>query len=49
VDSAHNGKQAFEKQEYPYKVISMDCSKPVINGCDASNLIREFLNEKVMP
>ena len=56
VDTAHNGKQAidmvkdsFERQSYSYGLILMDCSMPVMNGYDASDLIREFLNEKEMP
>jgi len=56
VDTAHNGKQAidmvkdsFERQSYSYGLILMDCSMPVMNGYDASDFIREFLNEKGMP
>ena len=55
VDTAHNGRQAndmvrqaYERQAYSYGLIFMDCSMPVMNGYDASDLIREFLNEKSM-
>ncbi len=54
--TAHNGqlanemvKQGYERSAYSYGLIFMDCSMPVMNGYDASNLIIEFLNENRMP
>ena len=56
IDTAHNGKQAIDmvekaymRRSYSYGLIFMDCSMPVMNGYDASDLIREFLNQKNMP
>jgi CheY-like chemotaxis protein len=49
VDTAYNGQQAidlvkngFNKEEYSYGLIFMDCSMPIMNGYEASDLIREF-------
>lgn len=51
VDTAYNGQQAidmvkkgFDKNEYSYGLIFMDCSMPVMNGYVASDLIRDFVN-----
>ena len=51
IDKANNGQEAldlvkssFEKKEYSYGLIFMDCSMPVMNGYVASDLIRDFVN-----
>ena len=56
IDTAHNGKQAmeliykaYEREVYSYGLKLMDCSMPVMNGYDASDLIRGFLNQRNMP
>jgi len=41
-------KQAFERQEYSYGLIFMNCRMPEMNGYDTSDSIRDFLNEKGM-
>ena len=42
-------KKAYEIGLYSYGLIFMDCSMPVMNGYDASDFIRVFLDEKGMP
>ncbi len=53
VDTAYNGQQAvdlvknaYEKNKYSYGLVFMDCSMPVMNGYEASDLIREFVRTK---
>lgn len=53
VDTAYNGlqaldlvKNAYEKNKYSYGLIFMDCSMPVMNGYEASDLIRDFIRTK---
>jgi CheY-like chemotaxis protein len=38
-------KKGFDKNEYSYGLIFMDCSMPVMNGYAASDLIRDFVNK----
>ena len=49
VDTAHNGeiaynlvKKAFTEKQFSYGLIFMDCSMPVMDGYEASDLIRDF-------
>ena len=56
IDTAYNGQQAlemvrkaFERQSYSYGLIFMDCSMPVMDGYDASDLIRHFLSQRNIP
>lgn len=37
--------KGFDKDEYSYGLIFMDCSMPVMNGYVASDLIRDFVNK----
>jgi len=41
-------KKAFERQTYSYGLIFMDCSMPVMDGYDASDLIRHYLTQRNM-
>jgi CheY-like chemotaxis protein len=56
IDTAYNGQQAFdmvrkayERQCYSYGLIFMDCSMPVMDGYDASDLIRHYLTQRNIP
>ena len=47
LDKANNGQQAldlvkiaFQKKEFSYGLIFMDCSMPIMNGYDATDAIR---------
>ena len=49
VDTAHNGenaynmvKKSFNEMQFSYGLIFMDCSMPVMDGYEASDLIRDF-------
>ncbi len=53
IDTAYNGQQAVdlvknacEKNVYSYGLVFMDCSMPVMNGYEASDLIRDFVRNK---
>ena len=53
VDTAYNGQQAVDmvknayvRNKYSYGLVFMDCSMPVMNGYEASDLIRDFLRAK---
>ncbi len=47
IDSAYNGYEAFEMfKKNPYDVVLMDAMMPVMNGCDASIVIRMFEREE---
>ena len=53
VDIVYNGQQAvdlvknaFKQNKYSYGLIFMDCSMPVMNGYEASDLIRDFVKTK---
>lgn len=39
-------KKAYERKAYSYGIIFMDCSMPVLDGYDASDLIRHYLDER---
>jgi len=52
VDTAHNGeiaynlvKKAFTEKQFSYGLIFMDCSMPVMDGYEASDLIRDFVRK----
>ena len=52
VDTAHNGetaynlvKKAFTEKKFSYGLIFMDCSMPVMDGYEASHLIRDFVRK----
>ena len=56
VDEAKNGKEALEKVKqayddgrYSYGLILMDCNMPIMDGFEATDLIREFLEYKSLP
>jgi CheY-like chemotaxis protein len=51
IEEAYNGKEAISKVKqayekgYSYGLIFMDCSMPVLDGYDASDLIRAFVRD----
>ena len=48
IEKAHNGLKAFEKVKqahldgYSYGLIFMDCSMPIMDGYESSDLIRRY-------
>ena len=44
ADFAENGEQAVEmvQESEPYDVVFMDCEMPVLNGYDATQIIRQW-------
>jgi CheY-like chemotaxis protein len=45
-DTAFNGQQAVQKVKNnprAYNLILMDCNMPIMDGCEATLAIREFL------
>ena len=50
IDKANNGlealklvKKAFHEGTYSYGLVLMDCSMPIMNGFEATDLIRAFI------
>ena len=50
IESAHNGLEALKKvknsyyeDEYYYGLIFMDCSMPIMDGYESTDLIRTFI------
>lgn len=41
-------KNAFYKKQYSYGLIFMDLSMPILNGFEATDLIRNFIRRKKM-
>ena len=55
LDTASGGEQAvdmvknaFQKKQFSYGLIFMDISMPILNGFDATDMIRSFLRRKNM-
>ena len=53
IDCAYNGQEAYEivqkeyrLKQYSFGLIIMDCSMPIMNGYEATELIRRFLRKK---
>lgn len=47
IESAYNGLEAFEKfKQNHYDIVLMDAMMPVMNGCEATGLIRLYEREQ---